>query len=144
MKGAVRRLKHEDKQTLSRFYLYDDIDEVFSCCVLEPPFKENKNNISSICSGVYKAKLRWSEKYNWHYHLLELDGEEVDGRDLILIHFGNYFTDTKGCLLFGNSFSDINKDGYRDVTNSKKTMKRLLEVAPKEFNIMIDDFYLID
>lgn len=138
MKGAVRRLEHEEKQTLGRFYLYDGVEEVFSCAVLEPPFKDNKNNISSICSGIYTAKLRWSEKYNWHYHI-----QDVEGRTLILIHFGNYYKDTKGCLLFGNNFTDINGDGFRDVTNSKKTIKNLLKLAPREFDVLIDDFYLV-
>jgi len=138
MIGAVRRLSSESTQTLSRFYLYNGVDEVFSCVVLEPPFKDNKKNISSICSGIYTAKLRWSEKYKWHYHI-----QDVEGRELILIHFGNYYRDTRGCLLFGANFTDINNDGFRDVTSSKKTMKKLLAVAPKEFKIMIDDLYLV-
>ena len=106
--------------------------------VLEPPFKDNKENVSSVCSGIYTAVLRYSEKYGWHYHIID-----VEGRTLILIHFGNYFSDTEGCLIFGNDFTDINGDGHRDVTSSKKTMNRLLAVAPKEFKIMIDDFYLV-
>lgn len=143
MKGKLVRLVHEEKQTLGRFYLYNELKEVFSCAVLELPFKDNENNISSICSGVYKAKVRYSNTYGWHYHVLELDGSEVEGRSLILIHFGNYYKNTEGCLLFGNNFTDINGDGYRDVTSSKKTMQKLLDIAPDEFKLEISDFYLL-
>lgn len=138
MIGVLHRLLHQDKQTLGRFYLYNDTDEVFKCVTLELPDRGNAQSISSICSGVYTAKLRYSDKYGWHYHILD-----VEGRELILIHFGNYYTDTRGCILFGNDFSDINKDGYNDVTSSRKTMERFLDVAPKEFKIMISDTYLI-
>ena len=138
MKGVIHRLVEEDKQTLGKFYLFNGVNEIFSCVVLELPDKDNQRNISNICSGVYTAKRRWSEKYGWHYHILD-----TEGRDLILIHFGNYYKDTRGCILFGNKFADIDNDGYRDITSSKKTMAKLLDVAPEEFTIMIDDFYLI-
>ena len=139
MIGIINRLSNEAKQTLGRFYLYDELKEVFSCAVLELPDRDNQTSISRICSGVYKAKKRWSEKYGWHYHILD-----VEGRELILIHFGNYYTDTRGCILFGNDFTDINGDGHRDVTSSKKTMNRLLEIAPDEFKVLIHDMYLIE
>lgn len=138
MKGIINRLVLEDKQTLGWFYLYDELQEVFKCAVLELPFKDNKQNISSICSGIYTAKLRYSEKYGWHYHILD-----VENRTLILMHFGNFYRDTKGCLLFGNGFTDIDGDGYRDVTSSKKTMQKVLNIAPNEFKILIHDMYLI-
>lgn len=138
MKGILNRLVSEDKQTLGRFVLYDELKPVFDCAVLELPDRQNQNNISNICSGVYKAKRRWSAKYGWHYHIID-----VEGRELILIHFGNYYRDTRGCILFGNDFTDIDGDGYRDVTSSKKTMNRLLEIAPDEFKILIHDMYLV-
>lgn len=131
-KGTVIRLVEEDKQTLGRFHLYEELEEVFSCAVLELPDKENKTSISSIPEGTYKAKKRYSQKFGNHYHILE-----VPGREWILIHFGNYYTDIRGCLLFGKSFTDINGDGHRDVTSSKATMKKLLGIAPDEFEIEI-------
>ena len=138
MKAILNRLVLEDKQTLGWFYLYDELNEMFKMAVLEPAFKDNKNNISSVCSGIYKVALRYSPKYGWHYHILD-----VSGRSLILIHFGNYYRDTEGCLLAGNNFTDIDGDGYRDVTSSKKTMAKLLSIAPKEFTLLIHDMYLL-
>lgn len=135
MKALLPRLQKDGTtQTLGRFYLYDGIKEVFSCVVLELGDNGNKTGISSIPAKTYKCELRWSEKYQWHFWV-----KDVEGRDWILIHFGNYFRDTRGCILLGNAFADINKDGYLDVTSSKKTIKRLLEVAPKEFDLTILD-----
>ncbi len=131
-KGIILRIIEENKQTLGRFYLFSGLDLVFSCAVLELPDRSNQKNISRVCSGVYVATLRYSKKFRWHYHL-----QDVEGRELILIHFGNYYTDIEGCILFGNQFTDINGDGLRDVTSSKKTMRKLLAVAPPEFELTI-------
>lgn len=133
-RGTLTRLVHEDKQTLSRFYLFNGVNEVFKCAILELPDRDNKRSISRINSGVYTCVERWSNKYNWHYIL-----KDVEGRDYILIHFGNYHTDTRGCLLAGANFADINKDGYRDVTSSKRTMRKLMAIAPKQFELTIID-----
>ena len=107
---------------------------MLSVKALELPDRGNHKSISCIPLGSYKCVLRWSQKYEWHYHV-----KDVPGRSLILIHFGNYYTDTRGCILVDNAFKDINKDGYRDVTSSKKTMKRILAFMPKEFELTILD-----
>ncbi len=134
MKAKLIRLKQEEKQTLSKLLFFDDVELVYSSKALELPDRENRNSISRIPNGTYKCKLRYSEKYRWHYHV-----QDVENRSLILIHFGNYYTDTRGCILVGKSFNDINRDGYRDVTSSKKTMKEILSIAPEEFELKILD-----
>ena len=135
MIATLNRLQDNDhKQTLGHFLLYNGIDKVFECKALELPDRGNQRNISRIPPGHYECELRWSRKYGWHYHVLD-----VEGRDWILIHFGNFHTDIKGCILLGNSYMDINGDGHLDVTNSRKTMKRLLDVAPKRFRLIIND-----
>jgi len=134
MKGVINRLVEEKVQTLGRFYLYEGTRQLFDCVILELPYRSNKKNISNICSGVYTCKLRYSEKYDWHYEL-----QDVQGRSLILIHFGNYYTDTRGCILFGKNFDDINKDGYKDITSSRATIKEFMSIAPKEFELTINE-----
>jgi len=134
MKAVLNRLVHELKQTLGELNFYQDVNRVFSCKILELPDRANQTSISRILAGKYTCVLRWSPKYKWHYHVLD-----VEGRTLILIHFGNYYTNTRGCLLAGVDFHDINNDGYRDVTSSKKTMKRMLAIAPKTFELTIID-----
>ncbi len=130
--AILKRLFHEDKQTLSSLEFYENGIPRLSVKALELPDRNNQRNISRIPSGTYSCILRWSEKYNWHYHI-----KNVPNRSLILMHFGNYYTDTRGCILVGNAFRDINSDGYRDVTSSKKTMKRILSLAPSEFELTI-------
>lgn len=135
MKAKLIRLVQETKQTLSSLLFFDDdVNLLLSIKALELPDRNNQRSISRIPSGRYRCKLRFSTKYKWHFHL-----QDVANRSLILIHFGNFYRDTRGCILVGNNFKDIDKDGYRDVTSSKKTMKRILSIAPKEFELIIVD-----
>ncbi len=100
----------------------------FDCKTLELPWINNQQEISCIPVGSYICKKRWSEKYGHHFIV-----EGVPGRSYILIHFGNYYTNTKGCILVGLAFTDINNDGLLDVTSSKNTMKQLYDLQPDEF-----------
>jgi hypothetical protein len=43
-------------------------------------------------------------------------------------------------VLVGEELADINKDGLPDVTNSKKTMKMLLDRLPETFTLRIREF----
>lgn len=58
--------------------------------------------------------------------------ERVPGRDLILYHAGNYYTDIEGCKLPGFSFKDINDDGLIDVLDSKPALDTLVGSVPEE------------
>lgn len=134
METRLLRLQQDDTQTLGRFYAFDGIYQVFSCVTLELPDRENQTSISRVPAGKYTCKRRYSEKYGNHYILMD-----VEGREYILMHFGNYYTNTRGCILMGNDFADINKDGHIDVTSSKNTMKTLVNVMPEEFELTIID-----
>lgn len=61
----------------------------------------------------------------------------VPGRDLILILHGNYHTDILGCILIGMAHKDINKDGYKDVLQSKIAMSEINRIMPEEFELII-------
>lgn len=135
MEAVINRLKDNDhKQTLGHFILYNGIDMVFDCKSLELPDKNNERQISRIPADTYLCALRYSDKYGWHFHITD-----VSGRSWILIHIGNYYTQIRGCILLGNGFYDINKDGHLDVTSSGKTLKRLLSIAPRKFRLTIND-----
>ncbi|TXD47324.1 DUF5675 family protein [Polaribacter sp. IC073] len=134
IKGVLNRILYQDKQTLGWFTLYDGVKKLMQCAVLELADNGNKTGISSICSGRYAVKKRNSPKFGDHFILMD-----VKGREYILIHKGNYHTNIRGCLLFGEELIDINNDGYLDVTNSTKTMGNLLNVAPDEWVIYIND-----
>lgn len=124
LKAFLNRLTKNEKQTLGRFTLYDGLEEVFSCVTLELPDKGNRNSISSIPIGTYKVIHRRSKKYNNHLILLD-----VPNRRYILIHSGNFYTDTRGCILVGSRFGEINQDSLLDITASKRTLSRLLETT---------------
>ncbi|MBO0323447.1 hypothetical protein J0X14_14155 [Muricauda sp. CAU 1633] len=134
VKGILIRHTHEDRQTLSNLFLFDGDGLDFSCKALELPDEGNERNVSRIPSGKYTCKKRTSDKYGQHYHVTD-----VDGRSLILIHAGNYYTQTRGCILVGQDYYDINNDGYMDVTSSKYTMRLLLDFAFDEFELTIID-----
>jgi len=136
MFAVLNRLKESPKQTLGHFSLYDRQYIEFSCVTLELPDKDNQKRISRIPRGLYRCMPRYSPKYGHHFELMD-----VSGRSLILIHFGNYHEDTLGCILVGEAFTDIDKDGDLDITSSKRTMNRLLDITQKkQFWIAINDY----
>ena len=133
MKATITRHKLQDAQTLGTLVLTDDEgNKIYNCKTLELPWLDNKRNESCIPLGNYKVVARQSARYNKHYHILD-----VPGRSFVLIHIGNYYTQTKGCILVGKSISDINSDGYLDVTNSKSALQELLKLAPNGFDLEI-------
>ena len=133
-KAVLLRLVHQDRQTLGELRFYQGTKCIFSSKALELPDRDNQRSVSRIDEGPYEVEVRWSEKYKHHYIL-----KDVEGRSYILIHPGNYYTHTRGCILVGANFKDINKDGYNDVTSSKATMAELLAAAPDCFTLEIVD-----
>jgi len=133
MKAVITRDKLQEAQTLGTLVLKDDEGKkLFSCKTLELPWLDNKRNESCIPLGDYKVAPRQSARYNKHYHI-----QDVPGRSFVLIHIGNFNTQTKGCILVGEKLADINADGYKDVTSSKATLKKLLALAPGGFDLEI-------
>ncbi|WP_052444349.1 DUF5675 family protein [Flammeovirga sp. OC4] len=137
MKATLIRNTYSKFQTLGNLTIVNDDDEVlFKCNTLELPWKENKNRISCIPEGKYNAVFRSIGNYaNRSFHIQTEEGEEVPGRTSILIHSGNFFTDTRGCILVGKNYADIafktkkrtiKKDGILDILSSRPTMDELL------------------
>ena len=133
----LNRFQQDQKQTLGE--LLFNGQEVAK--TLELTWKQNKNRISCIPTGIYKVVRRISDKYGEHFHVLD-----VPQRDYILMHHGNYAgslnpktgkSDILGCILPGKAHLDLNKDGIKDITDSKKTMQKLLKLLPLEFELVI-------
>lgn len=137
MKAILNRLYENDRQTLGRLYLYDGIDEVFECCTLELPDRNNQKSVSRICGGAYQVKKRYSQKHGWHYHI-----QDVEGRSWILFHKGNFYIQIEGCILVGTDFKDINGDGETDVVNSALAMETFLAIAGEGFELVINEIYI--
>lgn len=133
MKAIITRKNYSEKQVTGTFILLDEKGkQVFECKTLELPDKNNARRVSCIPKGNYPVLYRYTPKRKGHYLV-----NNVPYRDLILIHTGNYNADILGCILVGDSLVDINKDNYKDVVNSRKTLDAILKLAPKGFDMQV-------
>lgn len=131
-KAILTRINDNGIQTTGVFDMYNEGKNSI-CYSLELPWKDNKQNASCIPKGTYKCSIYNSTKYGKVYQI-----KNVFGRTGILIHSGNFKDQTKGCVLLGSELRDINKDGQKDVTNSKLTLsKMLLFFGGKDFTLII-------
>lgn len=135
------RLAGLEKQTLGELMVYDAFGLICSCKTLELPWKWNQPNVSCIPDGCYVLKKRTSKKYGSHLKVETKSGCEVPGRSMILMHGGNYCRDTKGCILPGSRFEDIDNDGLVDVVNSRLTLEKIRNILPDETPFRIINLY---
>ena len=103
------------------------------CVVLEPPWKNNQENISCIPVGVYKVKRHISPSKNKQTGGEVFWLQNVKDRTYIYIHIGNRVHETLGCMLVGSGFLD---DGS-GVNDSTKAMEKLLRELPDEFELEV-------
>lgn len=138
MRIDIKRITESDKQTEGVLTVYqgcpgsNEEEVVFQCYTLELPWLDNKARVSCIPKNTYNVEKRSSTKYKHHFHVLN-----VPNRSWILVHNGNYNWHTKGCILVGKTLTDINGDGYRDVTSSKSTLNYLNKILPPYFKLTI-------
>lgn len=131
MKAILTRKSKTDKQTLGQLDVGD-----FSCFTLELPDLNNDgiegNEVRSSCipEGIYKVKRHNSPKFGRTFWI-----QDVPGRSAILIHPGNYYYHTLGCVLVGLDQKDVNKDGLIDNVSSKAAMEKLLEYDITEIEV---------
>ena len=86
---------------------------------LERGWRNNQSNVSCIPIGVYSVKLEWSPRFNTM--LWEI--KDVPNRSECKFHSANYWKQLNGCVAPGLKYKRINNDNYRDVTNSKNSLK---------------------
>jgi len=137
---ALRRIQ-SPKQTVGILSVIDgDGDARYSlweCWALELPWRGNRNRKSCIPpepseSGVFKFERHESPRFG---RCIWIKG--VPGRSEILIHAGNYVSDTAGCILVGDTPKDLDGDGLIDVPDSQATMDELLERAGEEGELQV-------
>ena len=114
----VNRNKQDKVQTLGLLSVGG-----FECHTLELPWRRNRVNVSRIPEGEYIAVPHVSPKFGNSIWL-----PEVPDRTEILVHWGNFFRNTLGCILVGRTLFDIDGDGHVDVTHSKSTMEQLYDI----------------
>ncbi|MEW8508779.1 MAG: DUF5675 family protein [Candidatus Thiodiazotropha sp.] len=85
---------------------------------LELPDRNNEPSISRIPKGKYPAKIRSDGSRKWRVEL-----SNVQDREWIQIHVGNYQSEIEGCILVG---STITRSGEQcKVPESWKTLDKL-------------------
>ena len=137
-KIVINRVKETATQTKAGLFVLKEKGWIeFEAAALELPFRDNARNISRIPPGKYTAVRRFSPKYSNHLHI-----QNTEPRTLILIHHGNFNRDTRGCILIGSEFRDIDKDGCLDVVNSIITMERFMSVlVGQSFEVETNDCF---
>ena len=140
-KLLIKRFKDDGKQTQGRASLFNGHEKQLDFVTLEPPWLNNAIGKSCIPAGIYNVKPRYSPKYGNHFII-----EGTSPREWVLFHVGNYIgsknpktgtPDSTGCILVGNAFVDLNRDGLLDISASGLTMQKLLTLAPEGFVLEI-------
>lgn len=109
---VLNRFRATEKATQGRLYL----GNLFLCDTLELGPGTNRPSLDRIPAGTHQLRLRTEGGYHsiaktrWptmHKGMVEI---VVEGRTYILIHWGNFYTNTEGCILVGRGFR-TDKDG---------------------------------
>lgn len=105
MKLALQRLVYTPQSTCGNLYVNDALE----CWTLELPSKDGMPG-SAIPAGTYPVILAPSPKFlavndSWvqQYASAMPHIQPIPGRSLIMIHWGNYPSNTDGCVLVGKS-----------------------------------------
>ena len=104
------------------------------CDTLENPWVDNQRNISCIPEGVYPVRLRLPRESGTrdYLHLLV---QEVPNRDFILVHRGNFPSQTQGCLLVGlGTEQDV---VHNSVLAMDLLIKEILNLGGENINLII-------
>lgn len=137
MESVISR-SYGERETTGCWYIFDGDRSIFNCKVIELPMKGNQHGISCILPGTYDVEKYKDLKKGWVFLLLN-----VPGRSGVEVHIGNYAAgkkiDTRGCILPGLRFVDINHDGNLDVADSTKAMNALMAFLPDKFKLHILD-----
>lgn len=96
------------------------IQKQLFCLTLEPPDQANKPWTSCIPPQQYICSTHSSDRFGQTYVV-----EGVPDREAIIFHWGNWITDTNGCILLGDSL--LHDAGRRGIANSRNTMKRFMD-----------------
>jgi hypothetical protein len=121
MEAVLTRFEQTSRQILGDLKFGD-----YTWKTLELPWRDNKRMVSCIPTGIYNVVPRYSQKYGSHFEV-----KNVKDRTAILIHAGNFYNHTNGCILVGMQHKDVNKDGLKDLINSKNALNQMLLFLPK-------------
>lgn len=117
----VNRDWQDTNQTLGVCYVKDESGTIiFKSECIERGWRNNQSRVSCIPEGEYPVKLEHSNRFRKELYEIY----EVPNRSECKFHSSNFARQLNGCIALGNKRLDIDKDGYKDVTSSRDTMKR--------------------
>jgi hypothetical protein len=147
----IKRIKATQRATLGTLRMPDGLK---LCNTLERGPGEggvtNRRGQDRIPAGEYRLELRtvggfhdrYLERYGPLFHKGMVQIANVPDRDYILFHIGNYFTDSLGCVLLGQT-SFVDGDGELAVGKSRDAYVQnypiLMDIAERGGSLLIRD-----
>ncbi|MEP2447399.1 MAG: DUF5675 family protein [Balneola sp.] len=128
----LQRFRDTGKQTLGNLVLVVDGVEVFTCVALELSWMLNQPNVSCIAPDTYPVEKRENDRFGKHLHV-----KDVPDRTWILFHALNVFKESEGCIGVGKRFKFLDKDNEYDITNSRLTLNKILDLIPDGYEIKL-------
>ena len=130
----IVRVTSDDQGTFGRM-----VSSNFECFTAEPPWRDNKSNISCIPDGIYKVIPRYSPRFGWTYYV-----KGIPKRNCVLLHSGNFagdvskgfITHTHGCILQG-TYLGILKGQKAILASSVKVKEFWCLMNREEFELEI-------
>jgi len=135
MKRYIMKRVYLADRTLSSLIdpdIYPEEDRVIAK-VLERPWLNNEHNVSCIPEGIYVVRKN-PPKESRPYTYFRFD--HVEGRNNILIHRGNEPDDSRGCLLVGGRFTNVETD-TPTLADSTKKLAWMAANMPEVFELEI-------
>jgi len=109
-------------------------DQKEICKTMEPPWKDNRKNISCIPEGIYQViKCKPTEKRPYEYLRLL----NVPGRDGILVHRITWVKDLKGCIGVGKVLLPNGNHPAHKMIRSGEALSELISILPETFSLRI-------
>ncbi len=137
----IIRYKIGRKQSLGNLLVRNEYGNiVYSRHVLELGWLNNKRNISCVPQGTYDLKLEHSPKFG--RKLWEAYG--ILNRSECKFHVANFANQLNGCFAPGMAKFDINRDGNKDMVNSKEAFSEFMDAMGKDIKarlVIINDRY---
>jgi len=134
----VNRDQQNDKQSLGVCYVKDDNGKViFKSESIERGWLDNQRRISCIPAGNYPVRLEHSNRFKKKLYEIY----EVPNRSECKFHSANFARQLNGCIALGNKRVDIDGDGAKDVTNSRRVMAKFHKAldGDKEAILIVND-----
>lgn len=101
----------------------------FNCCTIELPWRDNLRRVSCIPEGEYALKMRTSpvvSRSSGGEFQRGWEVTDVEGRDFIMIHPGNWARNVLGCIAVGREHVIL--QGALAVSSSRDTFRDLMAV----------------